>query len=207
MPETIESFVNKLQTEGVQAGQAAAEKILAEAQQQAQQVVRKAHEQADVIIADAKEQAQVTLDRNQAEMKLAARDTLLRLRGTLSKILQTVLTKRTESQLADPDFLKSLIQEIVTQYARADSTGVKDITINLSEEHRRQLADWAVNQLSQADSTTTIDLKGALAQAGFEYTIDGATVEVTVESLVETLAEIINTDLRKMLETVVADGN
>ena len=206
MPETIDTFVNKLQTEGVEAGQAAADKIRTEAQQQAEQIIKTAQQQADAIITDAKDQAQANLDRNAAELKLAARDTLLRLRGTLSKILQTVLTKRTESQLADPDFLKSLIQEVVTQYARADSTGVQDITINLSEEHRRQLADWAVTQLSQADSAA-VDLKGALAQAGFEYTIDGATVEVTVESLVETLAEIINTDLRKMLETVVADGN
>ena len=139
MPETIESFVNKLQTEGVEAGQAAADKIRTEAQQQAEQIIKTAQQQADAIITDAKDQAQANLDRNAAELKLAARDTLLRLRGTLSKILQTVLTKRTESQLADPDFLKSLIQEVVTQYARADSTGVQDITINLSEEHRRQL--------------------------------------------------------------------
>jgi vacuolar-type H+-ATPase subunit E/Vma4 len=202
MADTIESFVKTLQVEGVQAGEAAAEEIRTEAEQQAQQILKQAQEQAKAIITDAQAQADSQLARYQGELKMAVRDAVLRLHETLSKSLEGVFTCPVEAHLSDTDFLKPLLHEIVTQYARADCEGSGEIQINVGPEMHRQLADWAIGELRQAaqDHTTRLNLKDTLFEAGFEYQVSGATVDVTVDSVVATLAELVGPQLRKLLQ-------
>ena len=88
MAESIEAFVSKLQEEGVQAGRQAAEKLRAEAQQQGDEIIRQAEIQAEEITADAKAQAESNLAKANTELKLAARDAVLRLRETLSRVVE-----------------------------------------------------------------------------------------------------------------------
>ena len=53
----------------------------------------------------------------------------------------------------------------------------------------------------------SIILKGHLARAGFEYKVDGGTVEVTPESVVETLKELISPSLRELLDSSTGKSN
>ena len=99
MAESIESFVAKLQSEGVQAGEEAAAKIRTAAQEQAEQIVQEARQQAEKIITDAQTEAESTWAKSQNELKLAARDAAMRLRDTLTKALRMVLVGPIEEQL------------------------------------------------------------------------------------------------------------
>ena len=51
-----------------------------------------------------------------------------------------------------------------------------------------------------------MDLRGTLAGAGFEYTVAGATIEVTLDSVVETLTSLVGPELRKVLESAATDS-
>jgi hypothetical protein len=51
----------------------------------------------------------------------------------------------------------------------------------------------------------SLDLKGTLADAGFEYQVDGANIEVTLSSIVEALTELVNPNLREILEQAMAE--
>ena len=52
--------------------------------------------------------------------------------------------------------------------------------------------------LTQGDATAKqIDLRGTLAESGFTYEIAGGTVEVTADSVVEVLSEMVGSELRK----------
>jgi len=203
MVESIESFVAKLQNEGVQAGEEAAGKIRDDAQAQAEQIVQDAQAQAAKIIADAQAQAESTQAKSQNELKLAARDATMRLCDTLTQSLRMVLVAPVEAQLGKADFLASLLHEIVMAYARADSEHKSEIKVNVSPEMRKQLTDWAIDELHKAaqDHSTSIDLKDTLAQAGFEYKVAGGTVDVTVDSVVDTLAELIGPAFRELYES------
>ena len=208
MPETIESFVAKLQAEGVQAGQQAAEKIQANAKQQALQTIETAKAQADKILADAKTEAENLAAKTQTELHLACRDTVLRLRDTLCKALQAVMTRAVAERLTDLEFLGKILSEIVTTYAQSDLQQSGPIRINVSEEMREKLVGWALSEIGQeaVDSAhKSIDLKGTLAEAGFEYSVSGATVEFTVSCVVEALAEMVEPSLRQILTEAVAD--
>ncbi len=207
MADTIESFVAKLQAEGVQAGEQAADKLRQEAQRQTEKVIGDAGERAERIIADAESQARSIVERGKTELQLAARDAVLELRQTLGRVLQAVLARGAREKLADADFLADVLREIVLLYARADLEHRQIIKINVSPDLHEKLAGWAMDVIAQEKLEglkTSIDLKGTLAEAGFEYTADDATVEVTESSVVEALTELVSPSLREVLDQATA---
>jgi len=207
MAETIEGFVAKLHQEGVRAGQEAAAKIQAEARQKAAETVAQAEAQAARIIQDAQAQAESTLAKSRTDLELAARDVAMRLREALGRALRDVLAAGARKPLTDPEFLAPLLYDIVMQYAKANSAGQAVIKINVAPEMREKLADWALHRLHRAPGieNVSVDLKGTLAGAGFEYQADGANIEVTPASVVEALSELVNPSLRQMLERAMAE--
>lgn len=202
MGETIEEFVAKLQAEGVQAGRQQADRILTQAQEQADRTVADARDQAEKIIAEANAEAQSILQRGHTELKLATRDVAMKLRESLGRAIQVVLARGASEKLQDADFLGKLLHEIVMMYAKADVEGKDTLAINVSADMQDKLADWAISELRR-EKTDGIrggfDLKATLAGAGFEYNAGGATVEVTPESVVEMLSQLVGPSLRKML--------
>ena len=121
MASTLESFVERLKADGVEAGRQAAEAIRRQAEQQAAQRLQEAEAEAQRIIAAAQAEREKLLARTQTELRLAARDTLHRLREALEKALQQVLLRAMETHLEDESFLRDLIREVVCQYAKADA--------------------------------------------------------------------------------------
>ena len=191
MVHTIEEFVNKLQADGVDAGRKDAEKIRAEAEKQAQQQKAEAEGQAERIIDQARAESEAIRVRTETELKLAARDTVVRLQEALNRALQAVLADAVREKLDDADFLAGLIRDVVQRYVEADATGSGPIAISVSEEMRQRLLSGAVASLNQDN------LRGTLAEAGFAYQIAGGTVEITADSVVEVLSEMVGSELRK----------
>lgn len=206
MAETIESFVAKLQAEGVEAGEQAAQTIRSEAQQQADRIVADAEAAAARIKTDAEKQAADLLARSQTELQLAARDIVLKLGETLKNVLKSVLLSETSQKLSDGEFLIKLLHDLTMRYADADIDREQTIMLNVSEELQGQVADWALNEMTARKPTKTkIDLRGTLATAGFEYNLSGATIEITPESVVELLIEFVSPRLRELTQAAIAD--
>lgn len=202
MGETIEEFVAKLQAEGVQAGQQQADRILTQAQEQADRTLADARNQAEKIIAEANAEAESILQRGHTELQLATRDVAMKLRESLGRAIQVVLAREVREKLQDAEFVGKLLHEIVMMYAKADLEGEDTLAINVSADIHDKLTDWAISELHR-EKTDGIrggfDLKATLAGAGFEYNAGGATVEVTPESVVEMLSQLVGPTLRKML--------
>ena len=203
MVDTIETFVAKLQKEGVQAGQAAAEKLQVEAKGEAETILAEAEEKARKIIADAEEKARNILARSKTELDLGARDTVCSLRDALSAGLNAILSEAAKDKLDDADFLGKMLQEIIMVYARADKDHDPIIEIKVPEKMREKLKQWVFDAIAKettGKSEPSINLKGGLRKAGFEYEVDaGGTVEVTLASVVETLSKLVAPDLRDVL--------
>lgn len=200
MAETIEAFVAKLRQEGVEAGREAAEKHLAKARKEADALLADAREQARKILSDAQAQAEASQAKARTDLELAARDITLRLRDSLSRAVRQVLAAGAKQQLADPAFLGGLLREIILEYVAADIAKKTSFRITVTPEMRERLAHWALTRLRQPEpGGVSIDLQGTLAQDGFEYRAEGAGIEVTVDSVVEALSELVNPALREML--------
>ena len=208
MGETIQAFVEKIRTEGVQAGQQQADSLLTQAKQQAEEILRQAREQKDKIVAEGTAEAENILSRSRAELELATRDATLRLRDAIGRALREVLAQGAKASLTDPEFVGKLLHEIISQYAGMDLEGKQAFRINVPDEMRQKLTDWALAEIGQDKIDgmhVTIDLKGTLSQAGFEYNATGATVEVTLDSVVAVLSELVGPKLREVLDRAMAE--
>jgi len=206
MAHTVESFVDALRTDGVEAGRQEAERIRQEAQQEAERIRNEAQQEAERIVREAEQQREKTLERTQTDLELAARDIVARLRDTLNQALQRVLSREVAKQLDDSELLKKLIKDIAHQYAVADSACAETIEFNVSESERKQLTDWAIATFHKpgAEREISMELHGSLKTAGFEYKTAGGTIEVTPDAVVQVLAEIVTPALRKLIEAAEA---
>jgi V/A-type H+-transporting ATPase subunit E len=207
MAETIETFVARLQADGVRAGRAEAEEIVAKARRQAEEIVSQAERTASEIVSDARRQAEQNLERSRGELDLAARDAVLKLRQAIEDVVESILARGAADQLGDSDFLAELLHDLVMLYARSDIDRSQNIEINVSPEAQAKLAEWAISRIVRKaeEAGTSVDLKGALSSAGFEYTVSGATIEVTPESVVEVLSELVGPRLKEIIDSAMSD--
>ncbi len=203
MASTIEEFVSKLQADGVQAGQAEADKIIAQAQKQAEQIVQQAKAEAEKIVSAAKKEADSSLAKSKTEMELAVRDAVKKLRRSIAAGIEVILAAPVQEPLQNSEFLSKLLHEMVMEYVKADIAHKPEIKINLKPEMHQKLVAWAIGEIRQAveGKSARLDLKGNLRKAGFEFTIvGGATVEVSEDSVVAALAEMVGPRLREILD-------
>ena len=210
MSETIESFVAKLQSEGVDAGKQQAQELIDQAQTQADTLLADAKKQAAKIIADAQTESEGIVDRGRTELKLASRDIVLKLRETLTEGLKAVLAGEVHDKLDDTALIGTLLHDIVVMYAKQLHEHRDVMQINVPEPQREKLREWALAEIGQqsVDGVRGVfNLHTTLKEAGFEYTIAGRTVEVTTESVTTALAELITPALRDLLDDAMKDSD
>lgn len=201
MAETVQSFIETLRANGVEAGRKEAERIRREAEEKAEQIVRDAESKARQIVEEAEREREKTLERTQTDLKLAARDTVAKLRDSLSQAVNRVLAQKVSETFDDETFLKELIRDMALNYAKSDAAGEEAISFNLSQPMQKKLADWIVATLQESSGgdQLSVELHGTLTSAGFEYKVSGGTVEVTPESVVEALSQIVTPQLQQLI--------
>jgi hypothetical protein len=193
MAHNVQSFVETLRSDGVEVGRQAAEEI--------EQMIGEAEAQARKILEDAERQRQTLLERTRTDLELAARDTVARLRDVLSQAVNRLLKREVSTALQDSEFIKDLIREIASAYAHADATGEQAMELNVPEPMERKLADWAIASFHQGGDkpALSVELHGALTTAGFEYKLASGTVELTPESAVQVLSQIVTPQLEELI--------
>lgn len=202
MPGNIESFVKTLESEGVDAGRKAAQKIEDDARTQAKEIIAESKAKAEQIIKEANAEAEKIKTRMNSSLELAARDAILMLRQKLSEQLRNLLQLNVEKTLNNEETLVNVLREVIPAYARADARQKQNAEISVSETLKSRLIESTLRELQHSlkEKNVEIDVKYNLAKAGFEFKIEGSTVEVSTESVTALLAEMIDPDLRQFLE-------
>lgn len=204
---TLESFVAQLHSEGVEAGRKEAEEVVRAAEEEAEEIVRRARGEAEALIVEARTEAEAVGERGRAELELAVRDAILQLQASLNAVLRALLEGAVADHLSDPDELKPLLREVVEAYARADAEG-RPTEFRVPAHAARSLEAWWSRELASvvAGGAGVPALSGSLEGAGFEYDVSGGTVEVSVDSVVAKLMELVRPGLRGMVEAVAKDA-
>lgn len=204
---TLESFVSKLHADGVEAGRKEAERLIQDARDQADSIVGAAEEEARRIIESAEAQAKREKERVSAELRLAGRDAVLQLRAALDAALAAVLRRAVAKELNNSAVIADLLREMVSAYVAADAVGQSGMEVRVSRELADELADWGMNELGKSlKNKGAVDLKATLEEAGFEYRLAGATVEVTPDAALEKLRELVSPRLRELLNDTTKDS-
>jgi len=207
MPTNIESFVETLQAEGVDAGKKAAEKIKTEAREQADQIIAQAQAKAEQMIADAQTEAEQIQARMDSSLELATRDTLILLREKLGELLSALLKQQVEKELSEEETLSSIMREVILAYSTPATDTEITAEIRVPQELQSRLLTGAIRELARALKNRNIqtDVKASLDQAGFEYKVEGSTLEVSAESVAALLADMIDPQLQQILEKATAN--
>jgi hypothetical protein len=208
MGNTLESFVAKLQAEGLEAGRREGELLTREAEAAAARILRVAEEQAQRITQAAAVEATRQRERVERELEMAVRDGLLVLRTGLNAMLDAVLREAVEAELSDSSIVSKLLTHVVRAYAEADAAGGHTIEIGVAPAMADALAGWSLGQVARriGNGTCDVALKGTLQGVGFEYRVAHGGVEVTPDAAAELLKEWAGPRLRELLDRALADA-
>jgi vacuolar-type H+-ATPase subunit H len=209
MPTNIESFVKTLESEGVDAGRKAAGKIEAEAREKADRIIADARKTGDQIVADAEGEAEKVKTRMASSLELATRDAIFLLREKLSQQLEIILKLNVEKALNDEETLVGVLREVIPAYAKGGADKEIKTEVNVSHDMKSRLLETTLRELARSlkDKNVQLDVSRNLAKSGFEYKIEGSTVEVSTDSVTSLLAEMIDPDLQQFLEKAANSEN
>jgi len=209
MPTNIESFVKTLESEGVDAGKKAAMKIEAKAREKAEEITAEAKEKANQIITEAQAEAEKVKARMNSSLELAVRDTIFLLREKLSQQLKAILKSNVEKALNDEETLLNVLREVISAYAKADIENKLTTEVNISNNLKSRLLETSLRELAHSlnKQNVQLDISYNLANEGFEYKIEGSTVEVSTDYVTSLLADMIDPGLQHFLEKAANSEN
>lgn len=131
----VEVLIDRLRQQGVEAGKAAEAEIVANAEREAERIVQEARAKAAALVAEAAEQAAQSTASGEDALRVAMRDTILRLRETLRERIEQQVRRLVAKPLVDEAFVRELIVAVVRR-AREDTDvdGAEAVEILLPPE-------------------------------------------------------------------------
>ena len=189
MSEDLQSLLEKINRDGVEKAQAAADKIVAEAKAKAAEIVKSANAEAAKAKADAEQAAKDYQARAAETVRQAARDTVLEVKDAVTALLEKLLAKDVDKALADEKTATALAAE-----------AVKGLTGSVEIAAPAKLAAALKAQLAaQADVKVVLD---ETRDTGFSVKLDGGRVEhaFTGEVIAGELAKRLRPDLAALLK-------
>ena len=133
MAEELKNLIEKIQEEGVQAAEARAKSIEAEARSRADEIVARAEAQARDIVGRAKEEVAKMEASSEATLKQAGRDLILSLKKEIAAILDKIITAEVHKALT-PEEIGTLLTALVKQQGSS-----ADVVISLNKEDAEKL--------------------------------------------------------------------
>lgn len=126
MNTKLQELTDKIYQEGVEKGNAEAEKIVSNAQAQADEIVASAKAEAEQIIANAQAKA-VELDKNtQSELRLFAQQSVNALKTEITDLVcGQIVTDSVKPATADKEFMQKVILSLVQEWAKNDQLTIE----------------------------------------------------------------------------------
>lgn len=192
MAEELQQLLEKIQRDGVDKANAEAAAIVAKAKAEADAIVKKAQEDAAAAEAKGKADAEAYAARAKETISQAARDTVLKVKDDVTKLLTKLLTQNVTAALATEavPLAAAAVKELVTGSATAEIAAAPKLVDAL----RAQLAQQAQSGVKVvADETTG---------TGFTVRLDNGRVEhdFTDAAISEALAQRLRADLAALLK-------
>ena len=192
MAEELQQLLEKIQRDGVDKANAEAAAIVAKAKEEANALVKKAEEEAAATRAKAEEEAAAYAARARETISQAARDTVLKVKEDVTKLLTKLLAQDVTAALANEavPLAAAAVKELVTGSAAAEVAAAPKFVDAL----RAQLA-------AQAQDGVKV-VADEMTGAGFTVKLDNGRVEhdVTDAAISGALAQRLRSDLAALIK-------
>lgn len=118
MESKIQELTDKLFQEGVEKGNAEAQRIVADAKAEADRILKEAQTKADGIVAEAQKNGNELLENVKSELKLYAGQSLNALKSEITNLITDRIVKDSvKSVVVDKDFLNGFILKMAEMWA------------------------------------------------------------------------------------------
>ena len=161
--EKIQELTEKIYREGVEKGQAEADRIVEEAKQKAEQIVAEAREQAKAIEAQAQKKASELDANTKSELKLYTGQALNALKSEITNVITDKIAKGAAADLAaDKNFLGQFAVMLASKWAGNEavvlSTSEAESLKEYFSKQAKELLDKGVsiNKVNGKDTMLTI---------------------------------------------------
>ena len=119
--EKIQELTEKILREGVEKGQAEADRIIRQAKEQAEQILKDARQQAQEIAAQAQKEAAETAANTRNELKMYTGQALSALKSEITNVLTDGVVKEAVSEMtASPDFLGQFAVALAEKWSEGE---------------------------------------------------------------------------------------
>ncbi len=130
----VEQLIERLKNEGIAAGQEKAEKIVSDAQKRAEWIVKEAELEAERLLKQVRQQSNEFRQAGEDALKLAARDTVIKLRDTLLNSFDQEVARIINEKMTDMELLEQIILSFAaTVREKTAMDDSQDILIRLPE--------------------------------------------------------------------------
>jgi len=216
----VDELIARLREEGVSAGRAEADKVLADARAEAARVLDKATAEARGHLEAARKEADAYRAAGEEALKTATRDTVLGMKAGLMQQFSSDVKRLISRELQDPEVLRQMILEIAGRVP--DGAGISDEdgleivlpeTVIGLEELRNDPDELEEGRLTKFVFGLTGDmLRGGVtfsasgdAAAGIQVRVKDKdiTLDLTEEAVAALLLEHLQPRFRAILEGIV----
>lgn len=216
----VEALIDRLRHEGVVRGREEAQGIVAEAERRASAIEQEAKARAEEILRQARGEAERTRAAGEDALRVAMRDTILKMKGHLSTRFSEEVRRLVAADLAQEAFLERLILEVAGRARREaalDSADELEVLLPAGvvalEELRRRPEELREGSLSHFVLSVAKTLLRDGVSFGSDVDLEGGIrirlrggeiqVELTPERVAEVLLEHLHPRFRAILEGTV----
>lgn len=164
MENKIQELADKIYHEGVEKGNAEAQKIVKAAQDEAAQIVVEAQKKADTLVAAAQKKAEETAANTKAEMKMFAQQAVNALKSEITNLLvNETVTKAVANMTTDKDFLNQFMLAMAQKWSATEPV---EIATKDAEGLKAFFAKQTADLFTQNITITQVNGKKTLFSIG-----------------------------------------
>lgn len=200
----VQELLERIKSEGVDAAQAEAGRIISGAQAQAKALAADAEKKAAEMEAGAKARVEAMEKASKLALAQASRDTVLALRARVQEFMRAAIHSSTVEAL-DAGFIAKILPELLN--AMAKDTG-SDLTVFLPAKTLEALDGALANRLAKEIGAGVQFKPFDGIDAGFRIAVDasGARYDFSAESIADILASRVNARLAECVQASLAEG-
>ncbi|KPK97742.1 MAG: hypothetical protein AMJ95_07535 [Omnitrophica WOR_2 bacterium SM23_72] len=199
MAEEIRNLIEKIQEEGIKAGEDKAREIEAEAKRKAASLLAKAESDVEKILAEAKERVARMEESAKASIQQAGRDLLLSLKEELHAMLER-LVQSSVAETLSPSEMAKILHELIKKLAGASK---EDIWIWLKKEDGEKLKTEFLSRLKEETKRNIVLKPSEEILGGFIISFDAGKshFDFTDKALAEYLGTFLKPQLNQILNS------
>lgn len=195
METDVAAFAKLLKQDGIDAARAEAATLLDEARAQATMILQQAGAAAEKVLRDAQSEIENQRQRQAVEIRLVARDTMLKVKEEIERVA-LLLRQPIGEALATDEVVRAAIVELARNSAPGQAWEIR-----VGPRIGKDLVQAAVNDLFKGREAAAILIE-ELRRSGLEFRSGaGEVLELSEESVTEVFQRLMSPELSRLLDS------